>query len=204
MQVEQPLRPIALDCELAVEYLADALTREGGSIGNRKLDELLDGLVEVTRYYARPALETLAADPDDDATRRAVRAMILEAVAADDVFGRELELLLAKIRPFGEDGPPATIGVASGIVGGRFGPRLRAETICRSYLESFLGAPLHIKLCALFGPLLWIGGLLMCFEEGPWSDVYLPPFDLDLPIAVAWTGLGLCSVARRGLGNPRP
>jgi len=203
MPLDLSPRPVALDCELAVEYLADALTREGGSIGNRKLDELLDGLVEVTRYYARPALETLAADPDDDATRRATRAMILEAVAVDGVFGRELEQFLAKIRPFGEDVPPATVLAQAGIVGERAGPRLRAERIADTYLETFLGAPPLIKLCALLGPLLWIGGLLLVFREGPWSDVYLP-FSIDLPIAVAWTGLGLCSVARKGLGNPRP
>ena len=200
MQVAEPPRPIALDSELAVEYLADALTRERGSIGNRKLDELLDGLVEVTRYYARPALETLAANPDDDATRRITRDLILGAVAVDGVFGRELELLLAKIRPFGHDVPPATIGAPVGIVGERVGPRLRAETIAGAYVQSFLGAPLSIKLCVLLGPLLWICGVAMIFEEGPWSEVYLP-FGIDLSIAVAWTGMGLSSLGRSRLRN---
>jgi hypothetical protein len=129
--------------------------------------------------------------------------MILGAVAVDGVFGRELELLLAKIRPFGQDVEPAPIRAQFGIVGERVGPRLRAETICRSYLESFLGAPPLIKLCVLLGPLLWIGGVAMIFREGPWSDVYLP-FGIDLSIAVAWTGLGLCGFARRALGNPVP
>jgi hypothetical protein len=201
MPLVQSPQPVALDCALAVEYLADALTREGGSIGNRQLDELLDGLVEVTRSYARPALNTLAANPDDEATRSTSRAMILEAVAVDGVFGRELELLLAKIRPFGEDVPPATVRAQFGIVGERVGPRLRADRIADSYLESFFRAPLFIKLCVVLGPLLGIGGLLLIFLAGPWDDVYLP-FDTGLPEGIAWTGLGLCSIARWALGNP--
>jgi hypothetical protein len=197
MQVAQPLRPIALDCELAVEYLADALTREDGSIGNPRLDVLLDRLVEVTRGHATAALETLVADPDDGATRRTARAMILGAVAVDGAFGRELELLLAQIRPFGEDAHPVSIRAHFGIAGERVGPRLRADHIFDTYVESLLAAPLVIKLSAILGPILLLGGLALALLAPPeseglygWPGIYV--------------GLGLCGFANWALGNPKP
>jgi hypothetical protein len=197
MAVAQPSQPLALDCELAVEYLADALTREGGSIGNARLDALLDRLVEVTRGHAAAALETLAADPDDDATRRTARAMILGAVAVDGAFGRALELLLAEIRPFGEDAHPVSIRAHFGIVGDRVGPRPRADDIFDTYVESLVAAPLVIKLSAILGPILLLGGLALALLTPPesvglygWAGIYV--------------GLGLCGFANWAIGNLKP
>ena len=98
MPVDQRPRPIALDSALAVEYLADALTREDGSIGDRTLDALLDRLVALARSHDAAVVETLAANPDDDATRRTVRAMILGSVEVDGAFGHELVRHRAAVR----------------------------------------------------------------------------------------------------------
>ena len=197
MQVAQPPRPIALDCELAVEYLADALTREGGSIGNPRLDVLLDSLVAVTRSRAGSALETLEADPDDGATRRTARAMILGVVAVDGAFGRELELLLEKIRPFGEDAHPVPIRAHFGIVGDRVGPRLRADDIFDTWVESLVEAPLVIKLSAILGSILFLGGIALVLLA--WSES--PSF---VGWAAFYAGIGFCGFASWAIGNLRP